>query len=100
MHTHDIFEHTQMAYLIIVTFLQQDHRIPHLASPETSHDLDILKKPITKYQLLRGMSTQNKIPFIFAHITSYQIFLKFGTVGQPSINSEMYRIKNRLVAKF
>ena len=43
---------------------------------------------------LRGMSTLHKIPFIFAHITSNRIFLKFGTLGQPSINSEMYRIKN------
>ena len=50
--------------------------------------------------ILRGMSTQHKIRFIFAHITSYRIFLKFGTVGQPSINSEMDRIKNQLAAKF
>ena len=44
-------------------------------------------------KLLRVMSTQHKIPFICAHITSYRIFLKFATAGQPSINSEMYRIK-------
>ena len=43
--------------------------------------------------ILRGMSTQHKIRFIYAHITSYRIFLKFGTVGQPSINSEIYKIK-------
>ena len=48
---------------------------------------------LAKIILIKGMSTQHKIPFIFAHITSYRIYLKFGTVGQPSINSEMYRIK-------
>ena len=49
----------------------------------------------TRYYLnLRGMSTQHKVPFYFCtHITSYRTFLKFGTVGQPSINGEMYRIK-------
>ena len=39
------------------------------------------------------MSTQHEIPFIFAHITSYRMFRKFGTVGQPSIDSEINRIE-------
>ena len=56
-----------------------------------------IQKKAEKLNYLRGMSTKHKIPFIFV---AYNQLSDFSQIWHPSINREMYRIKNRLVAKF